>query len=136
MAIVIGAVMVGLWSLTREVPDRFPQAASLSTAPASASSNQQMDYGQWKARFDQVFVHTRWYSAISQTFATTDDTLIIRTTLTPGSVGAALALGACRAAEDAEEEASVRFDGGILVFGVRGDTPVPLAASTVGGCYA
>ena len=95
-AMVVGAVMVGLWSLTRGLPDRFPQTASMSTAPAPPSSDQQIAYGQWLATFDHVFVQSRWYPAVSGSVVMTDDTLIIRTTL------------------------------GISV---------PLAASTVRGCY-
>jgi hypothetical protein len=54
---------------------------------------------------------------------------------TPGSPGSALALRACEAAVAAEGYAFVRFEGGVLVFGIHDGKSVPLAASTVGGCY-
>jgi hypothetical protein len=135
MMVVVGAVMVGLWSLGRDLPDRFPQTATTSTALAPPSSQQRIDYGQWRASFDHVFWQSRWYPAVSEAIVTLDNALIIRTTLAPGSLGSALALRACEGAVDAEGYASVRFDGGVLVFGVQNGTSVPLAASTVGGCY-
>ena len=87
------------------------------------------------ATFDHVFVQSRWYPAVSGSVVTTDDTSIIRTTLAPGSPGSPLALRACEAAIEAEGYAFVRFEGGVLVFGIHDGISVPLAASTVRGCY-